>query len=240
MKLTLEQVIGHRGAAAYAPENTMPAFQKALQLGCHWVEFDVMLSQDGEVFVFHDDSLQRTTNGQGYLASQPASYIKSLDAGAWFGKAFQGTSIPTLREVLAWLIQHDMHANIEIKTSPNADLALAVIAHLEKYWPKDRHWPLVSSFDYQALSVCAKQKPDLPLGLLLDKWPKNTLDLAKAIHCFSIHLSQKITTKPRVALIKSAGYAVGVYTVNQRPLAFKLLDWGVDTLFSDYPDLLRY
>ncbi len=236
--MKLEKIIGHRGASAYAPENTIPSFQKALQLGCHWVEFDVMLSQDGEIFVFHDDSLQRTTTGLGELSACKSSYLKTLDAGSWFSRDFQGTPIPTLSEVIVWLAQHGMQANIEIKTSPNIDLTIAVIEHLEKYWPKNKDWPLVSSFDYQSLCCFAKQKPELPLGFLLDKWTTNVLDLSRAINCFSVHLSKKIATKSRIASIKEAGYAVGVYTVNQRALAFKLLDWGVDTLFSDYPDLL--
>lgn len=239
MLYTLDKIIGHRGAAAYAPENTMPAFEMAWRLGCRWVEFDVMLSQDGEVFVFHDDTLQRTTNGQGQLVMQQASYIRALDAGSWFGQAFQAVRVPSLREVLTWLVEHDMQANIEIKASPTADLTLAVLDLIDECWNKNKPLPLVSSFDYQALRTCHQQRPGLPLGLLCHDWPENPLDLAEAIDAFSIHLSHKIAKKYRIERIKAAGYNVAVYTVNRRSLAFKLIDWGVDALFSDYPDLLR-
>lgn len=234
----LEKVISHRGASAYVPENTLLAFETALDLGSHWVEFDVTLSHDGEAFVFHDDTLNRTTNGKGDFISASSSYIRSLDAGAWFHKKYCNLRIPTLKETLIWLLEHHVHANIEIKSYPTSQLTLTVLEQIEQYWPKISPLPLVSSFDYQALRLCHQKRPDLPLGWLLDKWSDNWLEDAKAIDCFAINLSRQIATQKRIQQIKSAGYAVCVYTVNRRSEAFKLFDWGVNAVFSDYPDLL--
>jgi glycerophosphoryl diester phosphodiesterase len=104
-------VIGHRGASAYAPENTLVAFDKALSLGCQFIEFDVMCSADGEPFIIHDDHLKRTTNGRGEVGLVDAAYLKTLDAGSWFSRDFKGERIPHLREALKWLSFSGVQAN---------------------------------------------------------------------------------------------------------------------------------
>jgi glycerophosphoryl diester phosphodiesterase len=108
-------LIAHRGASAYAPENTLAAFIKAQQLGVRWVEFDVMLTRCGEVVVIHDETLERTTDGVGEVSHYPYSYLQTLDAGSWFGAQFKGEKIPTLKEVLVFLAQHSMCVNVEVK-----------------------------------------------------------------------------------------------------------------------------
>lgn len=236
----MNRVIGHRGAAAYAPENTLASFEKARALGCRLIEFDVMLSQDGEAFIFHDEQLKRTTNGRGDLGRVTADYVKSLDAGYWFSEQFRGEKIPTLLETLQWLTATGMQANIEIKPYPGceAQTTTAVLNHIRQHWPKDKPLPLLSSFDLNVLTLCHEQAPEMPLGLLLDKWRDNCLQLARDLNCFSVNLSKRAATADRVRDIKQQGYAVYVYTVNKKNQAEKLLSWGVDAVFTDYPDLL--
>lgn len=236
----MQKVIGHRGAAAYAPENTIASFEKARELGCHCIEFDVMLSADGEAFIFHDEKLKRTTNGRGDVGKVTAEYLQSLDAGRWFSRHFRGEKIPSLQEAIEWLVQHDMRANIEIKPYPQTteQTTIAVLAHINRYWPREKEPPLVSSFDEDALTLFHSLSPDIPIGLLLDKWNENWLKKAQELNCYSVHLSKRITTLKRVISIKDAGYKVFVYTVNRKRKAAKLLSWGVDALFSDFPDLL--
>jgi len=236
----MQQIIGHRGAAGYAPENTMASFEKAYALGCRFIEFDVMLSADNEAFIFHDETLERTTNGQGDFGLSTSEYLQSLDAGSWFSKEFAGEKIPTLLDAIHWLVKREVHANIEIKPYPGftRQTTQAVLEHIENYWPKEKPLPLVSSFCHDALAICREQSKDLPLGLLLDKWQDNWLELAKAYRCTSVHLSRRIATASRVLEIKRHGYIVYVYTVNRERLALKLQSFGVDALFSDYPDLL--
>ena len=236
------QVIGHRGASAYAPENTLASFDMAVALGCRFIEFDVMLSEDGEAFVFHDNELRRTSNGSGGLGLVSADYIKSLDAGTWFSKRFQGEKIPTFGEVLTWMADLDLNANIEIKPYPGTveQTTIKVIADIHRYWPKEKQWPLISSFDQGALSLCHSIMPEMPLGLLLDKWQANWLQLAGELDCFSVHLNKRDVTKQRINEIKALGFNVCVYTVNSKRQAIKFFNYGVDAVFSDYADLLTH
>ena len=234
------QVIGHRGAAAYAPENTLTAFNKAVALGCRVIEFDVMLSKDGEAFVFHDNNLMRTSNGSGDFGLVSADYLKSLDAGSWFSKQFHGEKIPTFGEVLAWMAHHDVNANIEIKPYPGAteQTTIKVISEIHRHWPKEKELPLISSFDRDALTLCHHVVPEMPLGLLLAKWQENWLQLARELDCFSVHLNKRDATHTRINEIKAQGFKVCVYTVNNKRQAYKLFNYGVDAVFSDRPDLL--
>ncbi len=237
----MARLIGHRGAAAYAPENTLAAFQKAHSLGCRWIEFDVMLSSDGEAFVFHDDNLKRTTNGRGDVGLVTAEYIRSLDAGSWYSKSFRGETIPSLQEAIAWLVASGVDANIEIKPYPGSseETVTTVLSQINRYWPQEKTWPLLSSFDLEALRFCQRLAPEIPLGLLLDKWHDQGLAWARELNCFSVHLSKRAATAARVAALKNEGYAVYVYTINRRRKAHQLFKWGVDAVFSDYPDLLK-
>lgn len=237
---TIDRVIGHRGASAYAPENTLAAFDRALALGCRYIEFDVMLSADGEPFVFHDESLRRTTNGQGEIGLVSAEYLQSLDAGKWFSKQFAGEKIPHFRDVLKWLTFTDSSANIEIKPYPGKaeETTVAVLSHISRYWPQAKPLPLLSSFDHTALTFCRSLSPEMPIGLLLDEWDKNWLAKAKDLQCYSVHINRRVLTAARSQEIKKAGFKLFVYTVNRKRQANKLFDWGVDAVFSDYPDLL--
>lgn len=234
------KIIGHRGASAYAPENTLASFEKARSLGCKTIEFDVMCSADGEAFVFHDDNVKRTTNGTGELGKLDAAYLAGLDAGSWFSKRFKGEAIPRFKQVLQWLAQSDMQANIEIKPYPGATekTTVAVLSQVHQFWPHDKDLPLISSFDFEALSLCRSIAPEMPLGLLLHTWDAQWLKKAKQIDCYSVHLNQKILSADRVKEVKDEAYIVLAYTVNRRRLANKLFSWGVDAVFSDYPDLL--
>lgn len=239
-KPVISKVIGHRGASGYAPENTLAAFDKALALGCRYLEFDVMLSADGEPFVFHDESLKRTTNGRGEIGLVSAPYLQSLDAGAWFSSHFRGEKIPHFRDALKWLTFADANANIEIKPYPgqSEQTTVAVLSHINRYWPASKPLPLLSSFDQAALNLCRDLAPEMPLGLLLHEWDENWHIKARELQCFSLHLNRQIVTAARVKAIKEQGYLVFSYTVNRRRQAMKLFDWGVDAIFTDYPDLI--
>lgn len=236
----MNQIIGHRGASAYAPENTMASFRMAQGMGCQFIEFDVMLSSDGHPFVFHDETLNRTTNSRGKFGLMSAEYIESLDAGKWFSKQFANEKIPSLNVVLEWLLMSDVKANIEIKPYPGTteQTTVSVLTHLNRYWPADKAFPLVSSFDWDSLTLCRSLSPELPLGLLMDRWEEKGFKTAKSLNCFSVHLSTKAATQSHIQSLKSEGFVVYVYTVNRPSLARKLLSWGVDAVFSDYPDLL--
>lgn len=236
----LPPVIGHRGASAYAPENTLAAFNKALALGCRFIEFDVMCSADGEPFVIHDNTLKRTTNGRGDVGLVSAEYLNTLDAGNWFSRRFASEKIPHFREVLQWLAFSGVSANIEIKPYPKRaeETTVAVLKHINSFWPRGLPLPLLSSFDWEVLSLCHSISPEMPLALLFDTWREDCLEYAHLLQCYSLHCNRKALTAQRVKTIKDAGFKVCAYTVNSKRQALKLLGWGVDAVFSDYPDLL--
>ncbi|MDF1646474.1 MAG: glycerophosphoryl diester phosphodiesterase [Legionellaceae bacterium] len=238
--MNLEPLIVHRGASPYAPENTIAAFDKALELGARAIEFDVMMSADGELFVFHDKTFERTTNGSGEFGAASSEYILSLDAGAWFSERFRGEKIPQLSDVLGWLLKYQIQANIEIKPLPGfvEVTTMAVLSCLNRYWSSTMPLPLVSCFDKEALRLCTSLLPNLPLGVLFHKWPKTGLDFAQEVNAFSVHLNQYTVTRKRIKVIKKAGYKVGVYTVNSKKKASRYFAWGADSVLSDYPDLM--
>ena len=229
----LPPVIGHRGAAGLAPENTLASFALAADLGCTMVECDVRLSADGVPVVFHDDTLERCTNGSGAVKARTLAQLKRLDAGA-------GQAIPTLAELLALCLTRNMAINIEIKPDAGAERATARAA-LEvtgRMWPTQAAAPLVSSFSRLALAEARLIAPAWPRGLLTERLPRLWLRDAEAIGCDCIALNGRWLSAARVAEIKACGLAVLAYTVNHRHRAEKLWFRGVSAVFSDRPDLL--
>jgi glycerophosphoryl diester phosphodiesterase len=112
------------------------------------------------------------------------------------------------------------------------------LSHIHRYWPQGKDLPLVSSFEWEALVLCRSIAPEMPLGLLLHEWDEHWLQKAKQLECYSVHFNRKVLTAERVKEVKNQGYIVCAYTVNRKRLANKLYAWGVDAVFSDYPDLL--
>jgi glycerophosphoryl diester phosphodiesterase len=238
--LALPQVIGHRGAAASAPENTKAGFARAAALGAAWVELDVQLTRDGIPVVFHDDTLERTTSGRGALVDTDLAGLKRLDAGAWFAPGFAGEPVPTLEEVLVLLVELGLSVNLEIKAGEarGRETCLGGLAVACAVWPADRPKPLMSSFAESALIAAAEAAPEWPRGLLCETWPEDWRQRTTRLDCRSLHVHWRHLTASRVAAVKEAGLAVLAYTVNERRLARRLWDWGVDAVFSDRPERL--
>lgn len=236
----LPGVIGHRGAAAYAPENTLEGIREAARHGVRWVEFDAKLTADGAVILMHDDTLDRTTTGRGPVARASARDIASLDAGAWFGPDWGGARVPILPDALALLVELDMQANIEIKPCPGRDIetARAVTEVVRRFWPIDRPWPLLSSFSRASLSEARSGAPDIPRGLLIWKFVADWTAAAAELGCVSVHCADQYLTPAWAAEIRKAGFGLAVYTVNDPARAAELRGWGVQCLFTDRPDAI--
>jgi len=151
----LPRVMGHRGAAAAAPENTLASLRTAVAMGMTWVEFDVMLSGDGVPVLFHDDNLKRITGRKAAMARTPFAELARLEAGAWFAPGFIGEPIPSLEQALALAVELDFRPNIEIKPTPRRDVAtaVAVAETIARCWPEDRPGPMISSFSRKALGI---------------------------------------------------------------------------------------
>ena len=225
-------VIAHRGASAAAPENTSAAFLAAKRLGFSWIECDVMLSDMGEIVVIHDDTLERTTNGQGRVIDCPYALLKTYDAGSWFHPDFSSERILTLEALLSLLSELSCSANIEIKSLEGfeEETVKRVIAILQTC----QHPPiLLSSFSKVALRMVRSIDCHVPLGLLMHEWDEGWADEARALSCTSVHVHHTILTADRIEQIKSSNYLLLAYTVNDVSRAKELLASGVDAVFSD-------
>ena len=234
-EMRLPRLVGHRGEAARAPENTLAAIRMAAASGLRWVEIDAKLSGDGVPILFHDDTLDRTTNGEGPVAATPFDAIRALDAGGWFGPAFAGEPVPTLAEALELLVALDMGANVEIKPCPGRDMetAQSVCATIGEGWPRGRDRLLISSFSQAALARAREVAPALPRGLLVWDRVATMIEDARALDCVSIHCAHQHLTAALARAVKQAGYILVVYTVNEPALARQLIEWGVDTIITD-------
>lgn len=233
----IPRLIGHRGAKMNAPENTIVSLRRSLEEGASWVEFDVKLTGDNIPIVIHDTTLERTTNGQGEVRQRTLADIKRLDAGSWFGPAFAGERVPSLDETLEFLTANAMGFNIEIKPCPGraretTEIALAMI---KRRWPSDGPVPIVSSFSLDALRTAQETAPALPRGYLVEKLPVDWRENAAALGCSAIHPNSRHLSRDQVHEIKSAGYALLVWTVNEVGRARDLLSWGADSLITDAP-----
>ncbi len=233
-------IIGHRGAAGHAPENTLASLRAAAVLGVRWVEFDVRLSRDGCPVLFHDDRLERTSNGVGRVADRDAAALARLDAGAWFAPAFAGEPIPRLAQALVALAALRLGANVEIKADAGCEAATgqAVAALLATAWPATLLPPLVSSFSETVLQAVRATAPELRRALLVHAVPRGWRDRLAALGCRDLHCAAASVRPATLAEARAAGIPVRCYTVNDAPTAERLFAMGVEAVFSDFPDRL--
>lgn len=249
------KIYGHRGASAEFPENTLPAFQRVIDLNTDGVEFDVHLSSDGVPVVIHDDTVERTTRASGAVNSFTAEELGNLDAGGGYG-------VPTLRHVLD-LVGSSLHLNIEIKSAEAGQAVIdEVVPRIGLRWA-------ISSFDWDVLRFVRSRCPDA------DVWPltfgprssipaaadrvaamdgvypnalrmaeklrktKNVLDdalvLARDLGSSTISVNQFTLARESIDTIHRAGFASFVWTVNAPQRAEELAQWGVDSVCTDEP-----
>lgn len=234
------RIVSHRGGGKLAPENTLAAFDMGASLGLRMVEFDAKLSADDVVFLLHDDTVDRTSNGHGDAAHMTYAEIEKLDAGSWFDARFAGQTMPTLEQVAKRCLALGLAANVEIKPSPGreAQTGKRVAEAVRALWDGQAQMPLLSSFSYEALEAAAAAVPELPRGMLYEAIPEHWRDDARRLGTVSLHASHRHLDGPRVAQIKAAGLHMLVYTVNDPGLARELAAWGVDAICTDRIDLI--
>jgi len=236
-------VIAHRGASAYRPENTMIAFERAIELDADMIELDVVLSKDGIPVIFHDAKLNKHTNGKGLVGRYTLKELKKLDAGSWFSGAFSNQKIPTLEEVLKFARER-VALNIEIKKQKtdyqNGYVEQKCLKLVRKY-DMDEH-VLLSSFDYAALSNLKELAPEIPLALLYDKAQSNQSlphELVQRYRVDAFNCSYNELSKKRLDSLKRNNIPSFIYTVDQESKMRKLLDLGVSGIFTNKPDVLN-
>lgn len=239
--LKIPSVIGHRGAARYAPENTLESILTAAEMGVKWVELDVKLTKDSVPIIFHDDDLDRTTNGHGPVAAMSFSDIRDLEAGSWFSDSFAGIKIPTLEEAIDVILEHNLGVNLEIKPCPGRekDTAEAILDVLARIWDEPERL-LISSFSHVSLEVAMDMAEEWPRGFLMEEeWPDNWKELAEYLNASTINIDGRTVTREQVEEILDLEKPVLAYTINDPQLAKTLRQWGVDAMFTDDPDAVN-
>ena len=238
--MKIPRVMGHRGALALAPENTLAGIRLAASFGVEGVEFDVKLTADGCCVVFHDDRLERTTDGCGAVAETPLDDFSDLDAGSWFSPAFAGERVPTLEDVIGEVNACDLFADIEIKPCPGraVETARTAMSTIECYWPEFRARPLVTSFDLSCLEVAGEMAPDWPRGIICLRLAEDWLARLAAVEAKVLVCHESGLEGSDVAALREQGITVVAYPINDVARAAQLVDWGVSSLISNSPERL--
>jgi glycerophosphoryl diester phosphodiesterase len=237
-------VIAHRGASGFAPENTLAAFRKAVELGAGFIETDLQLSRDARLVALHDDTLERTTNGRGAVSATTLEELRRLDAGSWFRRSsnkesapdFTGERIPTIEEVLAFGREHEIGLHLEIKATGPSGAEHAIVGALHAAGEVPRS--VVLSFDQTTLKRVRQLEPLAVTGFLFsDRLP------AAVATAVNVGARQLLPRMDRVTpeLIKDAhahDLKLVAWTVNAPERMQELISAGVDGIITDYPDRL--
>lgn len=237
-------IIAHRGASAYYPENTLVSFEGAIALGADMAELDVQLTADGKVVVFHDEKISRCTNGRGRISDYTFSELRKLDAGSWFDPKFQGEKIPTLTEVLT-VCKNKIAVNIEIKTEAVTDRVSGGIEEkcLQMIDEKGmRDHVVLSSFDPRAIQHVKQIDSRMPVAVLFEKKHYGSQlpsGIVTGLGADAFNCSYSELGKKWLADLKRHDIPVNVYTVDDPKKMRRLLDVGVDGIFTNCPDILK-
>ncbi|MCW4012922.1 MAG: glycerophosphodiester phosphodiesterase family protein [Candidatus Bathyarchaeota archaeon] len=216
--------IGHRGAAGHAPENTLPSFRKAVELGCDMTELDVHICASGEVVVIHDEKVNRTTNGKGWVSELSLTELKQLDAG-------NGETIPTLEEVLQ-LIKDQIMLNIELKGLGTAKPVYELMR--KNGWGNEKL--TITSFNWDMLSEYKRLDPDARIGVLTFKNHDEALRYAESIKAYSVNPYHMLLQRKYVEEAHSKGIKIYPWTPNKPNEIKNVIEKGADGVISDYPD----
>ena len=225
--------IAHRGASALYPENTLRAFIGAVDAGADLCEFDVRMTHDGEIVVIHDETVDRTTDGHGPVATMSTSALKRFDAGVRFGVGFSGERIPTLAEVAAALAGR-CGMDVELKAN---GLERRVCGILQGCGAIESS--ILSSFDWNQLKIAVQLAPGLRLALLAEKNSTVLLEAASALHAHAIAPRFDIADAELCAEAHRRGLAVYAWTVDEESVMRRLIAAGVDGIMTNHPHRLR-
>jgi glycerophosphoryl diester phosphodiesterase len=230
-------IIAHRGASGYAPENTLAAFQRAVELGAPFIETDLHLTRDARFVAIHDKTLQRTTNGQGAVGNFTLAELRQLDAGKWFDRPFSGEYIPTLEDVLEFGRANDVVFYLEIKYEGAWGMHHALVAALREYEASAR--TIVISFDPATLRSVRELDASLMVGLLGEKTEADLVQMALDAGARQICPRYDIVTPELVERAHTADLHVATWTVNEAAQMRAAIAAGVDGVITDLPDRLR-
>lgn len=241
------KIISHRGANRYAPQNTMPAFRRSLDLGVDGFETDVHVSKDGHIVICHNYDVNATSNGMGRISSMTLAQLRELDFGSYYSSAFRNTKIPVLSEFLELVNKSDISImNIELKSPRERETGIVkkTIDAVKEYGLFDRL--LISSFDPALLVECKQIDPACKTGFLYSpntvynnfRW-LHPISYAKSIGADALHPMYIYVNRSYVKMAHKAGLAVNVWTCDSTRIIKKMLRCGVDGIITDNPDRVK-
>jgi glycerophosphoryl diester phosphodiesterase len=229
-------VIAHRGASGHSPENTLAAFERAVQLGAGFIETDLHLTRDAQFVAIHDATLERTTNGRGAVRDFTLAELRRLDAGMWFDREYMGQRIPTLDEVLEFARKNDVIFYLEVKYDAAWGMHHSLVAALQKAENAAR--TIVISFDQTTLAALRRVDASVMMGLLADEpgpdYVKDALELGARQMCPQVSL----ITPDLVQRAHGADLQVATWTVNDAEAMRRVIAAGVDGIMTNFPDRL--
>ncbi|MEH7010167.1 glycerophosphodiester phosphodiesterase family protein [Neobacillus niacini] len=232
--------VAHRGAAGYAPENTVAAFDKGVDMKADYIEIDVQRSKDGELVIIHDTTVDRTTDGTGSVKDLTFEQIRSLDAGSWKGEEFKGERIPTFDEIL-----DRYHGKVGILIELKAPELYPGIEEQVAQKLKERNLDkpqnekiIIQSFNFESMKITNSLLPKVPIGVLTSNRAHTTEQALKEFATYADYFnpSYGIVSKELVYQVHSLGMKIQSWTVRSQEAADFLLDMNVDGIITDYPD----
>lgn len=229
-------VVAHRGASGYAPENTLAAFRRAVELGANFIETDLQLSRDARFIAIHDATLDRTTNSRGPVHALTLAELRELDAGSWFGPEFAGERLPTLEEILDFARASDVVFYLEIKAGGTWGMEPALVSALREAHEAAR--AVVLSFDPGTLAAIRRLEPMLMTGFLFDHSYPDIVGCALQAGARQLAPRGDLVTRELVAQARRADLQVVTWTINEPEHIRAMMAAGVDGIMSDYPDRL--
>lgn len=232
--------LAHRGFSGKYPENTLLAFKMACETpGCNGIELDVQLTKDGEAVVIHDETIDRTcTNGTGFVKDYTYEELRKLDVSYKYAGKVEPQHIPTLREYFELVKDYDIVTNIELKTSvfEYPGIEQKVWDLIQEFDIKDKI--IISSFNHFTVKRMKELCPDIKCGMLTESWLLDVGNYVKTagVECF--HPTYRCLNEETVKAIKEQGVEINTWTVNEEEDIVKMIERGVDSIISNYPDLV--
>jgi glycerophosphoryl diester phosphodiesterase len=232
--------IAHRGASGHAPENTLAAFRRAVELGARFIETDLQITRDAQVIAIHDFTLDRTTSGKGQVHLLPLDQIRALDAGAWFGDRgggpFSEERVPTLKEILDFAKAQDVIFYLEIKSGAAWGIEHAVVAALRDQNASAR--VVILSFDPSTLDSVHRLDSTMMTGFLCEHPSIDLVERTVRAGARQLVARGDLITLAEVEKAHRAGLQVVAWTINEADQMRRLIATGVDGMITDYPDRL--
>ncbi|MDF1508843.1 glycerophosphodiester phosphodiesterase family protein [Robertmurraya sp. DFI.2.37] len=232
--------VAHRGASGYAPENTIAAFDLAVDMKADYIEIDVQRSKDGELVLIHDTTVNRTTNGTGRVGELTLEQLRKLDAGSWFGSEFAGELIPTFDEILD-RYRGKIGILVELKAPelyPGIEEQVAEALKKRNMDKPKNNKIIIQSFNFESVKKVNELLPRIPIGVLTSNRADTTVEALQEFSTYAdwFNPSYGIVTKEMVEQVHALGMKIGSWTVRTPEAADFLFEMGVDAIITDYPD----